>query len=84
MKFLYRQTPIEILEVYEMGRLALVTVKAIEGKPFIGGDKWPVHTEYTTARVDDLEMECDCVLPEQSCPVCEARAQAVYEDEFEK
>jgi len=29
------------------------------------------------------EWECNCVLPSQSCPTCEAAARAVYGDEWE-
>ena len=33
------------------------------------------------ARAED---ECDCSLPEQSCPVCRAKARVVYEKEFNR
>ena len=33
-----------------------------------------------TVTLDELELECNCVLPSQSCPVCRAAARALYGD----
>jgi hypothetical protein len=44
---------VEILDVFE----DLASVKAIEGSPFIGGDKWPVSTPYATVKVAELQPE---------------------------
>lgn len=52
---IYRGVKCQIEDMpYECGGVKQVSVKALEGKPFAGGDKWPVKTEYATARVDEL------------------------------
>jgi len=71
-----KNVEVEILDVYPMGSQLMATVEAVQGKPFVGGDKWPVHTPYATVRFS--ELECNCFLPEQSCPICAARAAQAY------
>jgi len=46
--------PVEVLESYECGGIQLANVKAVEGQPFVGGDRWPVRSEYTTVHLDQL------------------------------
>jgi hypothetical protein len=41
---------VEILDIYH----PLCTVRALAGKPFVGGDRWPVATEYTVTRMDQI------------------------------
>ena len=75
----YKEKPIEVLDVYEDGAgIKWAAIKALEGQPFVGGNKWPVRTPYTTAKVKDLDMKCNCVLPEHSCPVCVKAARDTY------
>jgi hypothetical protein len=52
---LYKSNKVEITDVYESGGIQYASVKACEGEPFVGGNKWPVRTAYTIAQVDELE-----------------------------
>lgn len=58
MTILARYTPknekVEIQDVFECGGVKLVCIRALDGKPFIGGDKWPVATPYATVPASDL------------------------------
>jgi len=72
----YRGIEVEILDTFEMGGVRLAAVKAVNTRPFVGGDRYPVWTQYTTIHLDDVE--CGCVLPDQSCPVCRATARELY------
>lgn len=45
---------VEILDVFEAGGAKLASVKAIEGRPFVGGDKWPVFTPFATVKAAEL------------------------------
>jgi len=64
---------IAIDDVFYCGGEILVTVQALKGEPFVGGNKWPVHTNHTTIRLSEVIFEeCNCFLPEQSCSVCRA------------
>jgi hypothetical protein len=48
-----------------------VTVQALVGNPFVGGDRWPVHTNIFIVPLSEVILEeCHCFLPEQSCSVC--------------
>lgn len=49
-----KQFEVEVQDVYTVGGVKLASVKAVEGKPFVGGDKWPIRTEYGTVRADLL------------------------------
>jgi hypothetical protein len=51
---IYRNIQVEILDTYKAGNTKYVAVRAVEGKPFVGGNKWPTRTEYTTAEFDEL------------------------------
>lgn len=78
----YKQIPVEVLDITEDGAgIRWAVIKAITGRPFVGGNKWPTRTAYATAKVDDLTFDdCGCVLPEHSCSVCRATARKVYGD----
>ena len=73
---MYHSYEVDVTDVFECGGVKLACVTAIDGKPFIGGDKWPIRTKYTVVRADELTPieECGCVTPEQSCPACRAAA----------
>lgn len=45
---------VEVLDVFESGGVNLAAVRALDGRPFIGGDKWPVRTEYATVEAGKL------------------------------
>ena len=80
----YKNSPVEVLDVYTDGaEVKWAAIRALEDKPFVGGDMWPVRTEYTTARVEDLLFECTCVLPEHSCIACRITAREVYSPDNE-
>lgn len=50
----YKNQKVEILDTFEAGGVVLANVKALEGLPFMGGNKWPVHTAYTTCKAAEL------------------------------
>jgi hypothetical protein len=47
--------PVEILDRFECGGVDLASVRALEGQPFVGGDTYPVRTEYATVKACDLQ-----------------------------
>lgn len=86
----YQNHVVEISDVYEVGGVMLASIKAIDGKPFVGGDRWPIRTEYATVSAADLTpaepspTECTCS-PDGSgmaCPSCSAHLAARYPDEL--
>lgn len=46
--------PVELEETFEVGGHKLANVRALVGRPFVGGDKWPVRTEFATVPADRL------------------------------
>lgn len=50
----FKDQQVEILDVYDYPEGKVASLRAVDGKPFIGGDKWPVRTEYTTAPIGEL------------------------------
>ena len=68
IKAIYRNTHVEVLDVYQTRKVKYAAIRALEGKPFVGGNKWPVRTEYTTAHADDLSdvSQVDQHEPEES------------------
>jgi len=50
----YQTYTVEVLDVYQAGGVKLASVKALEGEPFTGGDKWPVPTKWATVKAADL------------------------------
>ena len=45
---------VEVLDAYEVNGVKFAAVKACEGQPFVGGDKWPVKTEFATVEASEL------------------------------
>lgn len=78
--------PVEVLDYFVCGGVQLAAVEALEGKPFMGGDKWPVHTPWATVEVADLDIEpddCTCNPRDDfACPACVAANKARYGDDF--
>jgi len=68
MTILARFTPknviVEIEDTFEVAGEKLACVRAIEGRPFVGGNKWPVPTAYATVKAAELET-VDQPQPEQ-------------------
>lgn len=51
----YNSQNVEILDTFTDGAGATVaSVKALEGQPFTGGDKFPVHSAFTTCPAAEL------------------------------
>lgn len=48
--------PVELDDVFEVGGQKLATVRAIHGKPFVGGHLWPVRTEFAKVPVSRLAV----------------------------
>ena len=46
----FKNQEVEVLNSYTSGGVKYAGVKAITGKPFVGGDKWPIFTEWATAQ----------------------------------
>ena len=55
----YENTIVEVLDIFVCGGVALTVVRAIEGDPFVGGDRYPVRTPYATVKANDLEIQDD-------------------------
>jgi hypothetical protein len=51
--------PVEVitLDFFTCGGEQLVTVEALSGKPFVGGDKWAIATPFATVKTSDLIIE---------------------------
>jgi hypothetical protein len=45
---------VEVLDAYEVNGVKFAAVKACEGQPFVGGDKWPIKTEFATVPASEL------------------------------
>lgn len=81
-----KQIAVEVLDYFVCGGVQLAAVEALEGKPFMGGNLWPVHTPFATVKVADLVIEpddCTCT-PDGAiaCPACVAANRARYGDDF--
>ena len=53
-RFKPKNVSIEILDVFDSPECKLAEVKACEGSPFAGGDKWPMATCFATVKASDL------------------------------
>lgn len=51
----FQNQQVEVIDTFEAGGIELAAVKAITGKPFVGGDKWPVFTEWATVKTCELQ-----------------------------
>lgn len=72
-----KAVPVITLDFFTCGGEELAVVQALNGKPFSSMGRWTIATPFMTVKVKDLIIEpdeCDCVLPEQSCPACRAAA----------
>lgn len=54
---------VEILDTFECGGIELAAVRALAGKPFVGGDKWPIQTEFATVRASELSEALPVSIP---------------------
>lgn len=48
--------PVEVIDYFVCGGVQLAVVEALEGKPFVGGDKWPIRTAHTTVKESELTI----------------------------
>lgn len=46
---------VEVLDTMEVGGVRLAMVRALDGKPYVGGDRWPIRTEYATVKACELQ-----------------------------
>jgi len=77
--------PVIVLDYFVCGGVRLATVEALEGQPFVGGDKWPVQTPWATVKVADLDIEpddCTCLPDGDACIACVAANRLRYGDDF--
>ena len=80
----YKSHPVEVVEMYTTPGGTHVVVKALEGQPFVGGNKWPVRTEWAFCMAEDLHLtECTCSPNAvEVCPACRAYLRDLYPDEL--
>jgi len=52
-----RLHPVKILHVFPVNGTVRIEVEALQGKPFVGGDKEPIWTKWTFVSREDLFME---------------------------
>lgn len=50
-------TGVEVLDTYTIDGVEMAAVRALHGKPFVGGDRWPVRTEYACLPVSELDQD---------------------------
>lgn len=76
--------PVKVVEMYTTPGGTHVAVKALEGKPFVGGNKWPVKTEWAFCMAEELRLsECSCRPDDvEVCPACRAYLRDLYPDEL--
>ena len=75
MNALYGNIEVKVEDVYPLtDGVPYASVKALHGKPFVGGDKWPIRSPWTTVPVEDLillDSDCTCQPNDaQVCPAC--------------
>ena len=54
IKTTYQNILVEVLDIYEAGDVKYAVVCALEGKLFVEWGKWPIKTEYATAKLEEL------------------------------
>ena len=77
--------PVIVLDYFVSGKIQYASIEALEGRPFVGGDKWPVRTCWATVPVADLDIEvddCTCLPNGDACPACVAANKARFGDGF--
>ena len=52
-----RKIPVVIIEYYVEGNEHFAKVQALEGKPFVSLDRWPVQSAFKVVKVSDLWIE---------------------------
>ena len=57
----YQGKEVEVQDIYRDGANMMVSIMAIEGTPFVGGDKWPVRTKYATVPAEEIELNDDAL-----------------------
>jgi hypothetical protein len=65
---IYKDVPVDILIVYNVGDVKHATVRAIEGKPFLAWGKFPTKTSYATTTLDELRDIIPDPEPEPAAP----------------
>ena len=58
-RLFYHGHPVQVGDVFECGGRKLATVDALDGKVFMGGDKWPVRTSHATVPVVEIDIEVE-------------------------
>lgn len=51
---LFKNEKVEILDTFDLAEGKQAAFRALAGKPFVGGDKWPIFTEWATAPAGEL------------------------------
>jgi hypothetical protein len=54
-----KAVPVITLDFFTCGGEQLAVVQSLSGKPFVGGNKWPVYTPFATVKVSDLVIDDD-------------------------
>lgn len=52
----YQGIKIRVIDCFHTDREFLAVIEAMNGKPFVGGDKWPVTSSRTIVQVGELEQ----------------------------
>lgn len=51
----YENVQVEIVDTFRSGGIMMAVVHAMDGsEPFVGGDKWPVRTDWSNIPIDRL------------------------------
>ena len=63
----YQDHEVEIVDTFQTGGALVAVVHCIDGsEPFVGGDKWPVRTDWSNILVARLENVREVQAPEDS------------------
>lgn len=61
----YQSHELEIVDTYRTGGVVMAVCHAIDGsEPFVGGDKWPVKTDWKNIPIAHLENIQEVEAPE--------------------
>ena len=86
LKNQYFDETVEVIETLEMGGVEIAWVRALEGKPFVGGTHSPVKTHETYCKTEELDYDdvctCNGVNNPMGCPACRAYLAELYQDEI--
>lgn len=66
----YQDHEVEIIDTFRSGSALIAVVHALDGsEPFVGGDKWPVKTDWANVLACNLENVQVVEAPENDyCP----------------